>query len=75
MSKVKFKLNYKGVGELLHSSAMESVLMSYANSAAQSAGEGYKAKHMRTRVIVVADTDEANQDNYDNNTLLKKVKR
>lgn len=75
MSKVRFKLNYAGVGELLHSKEMETVLMSTANSAARSAGEGYKAVQMGTRVIVVADTDEANQDNYDNNTLVKKVKR
>lgn len=75
MARVHFEKNFKGISELLHSDEMASVLMSYANSAAQSAGEGYKAKHMRTRVIVVADTDEANQDNYDNNTLLKKVKK
>ena len=75
MSKVHFELNRKGVGELLHSAEMESVLMSYAGAAARSAGEGYKAVQMDTRVIVVADTDEANQDNYDNNTLVKKVKR
>ncbi len=75
MSKVKFVRNHKGIGELLHSKEMEAALMSAANSAARSAGEGYKAVQMDTRVIVVADTDEANQDNYDNNTLVKKVKK
>jgi hypothetical protein len=75
MAKVKFKRNYAGVGELLHSKEMEGALMSYASTAAGRAGEGYKAKQMGTRVIVVADTDEAEQDNYDNNTLLKKVRK
>jgi hypothetical protein len=71
---MQFKLNYQGVGELLHSSAMESVLMSYANATAGRAGTGYKAMQMGTRVIVVTDTDEAAQDNLDNNTLLKAVR-
>jgi hypothetical protein len=74
MAKARFKLNYAGVGELLHSKEMETALMGFANTAAQSAGSGYKAKQMGTRVIVVADSDEAQQDNYDNNTLLKKVR-
>lgn len=74
MSKMKFQLNYEGVGELLHSAAMESVLMGYANAMAGRAGEGFKAVQMGTRVIVVTDTDEAAQDNYDNNTLLKAVR-
>lgn len=74
MSRMQFKLNYKGVGELLHSSEMESVLMSYANATAGRAGEGYKALQMGTRVIVVTDSDEARQDNLDNNTLLKAVR-
>jgi len=74
MAKVKFKLNYAGVGELLHSKEMETALMAAASTAAQSAGAGYKAKQMGTRVIVVADSAEAEQDNYDNNTLLKKVR-
>ena len=68
---IKFELNYKGVGELLHSSEMQSVLMEAADSIATNAGEGYKAVQMSTRVIVVPDTQEAEQDNYDNNTLLK----
>ena len=74
MSKMRFKLNYKGVGELLHSKEMESVLMGYANTVAGNAGDGYKAKQMGTRVIVVADSSKAAQDNLDNNTLLKAVR-
>ena len=68
---IKFELNYEGVGELLKSSEMQSVLMENAQSIASNAGEGYKAVQMSTRVIVVPDTQEAEQDNLDNNTLLK----
>ena len=74
MSKMKFQLNYAGVGELLHSSAMEGCLMGYANTVAGNAGDGYKALQMGTRVIVVTDTEAAAQDNLDNNTLLKAVR-
>jgi len=68
---VTFELNYKGVGELLKSSEMQKVLMESAESIASTAGQGYKAVQMSTRVIVVPDTEEAEQDNLDNNTLLK----
>jgi len=68
---IKFELNYAGVGELLKSSEMQSVLMEAAQGIATNAGEGYKAVQMSTRVIVVPDTEEAEQDNLDNNTLLK----
>ena len=74
MSKVyleKFELNYRGVGNLLHSGEMSNVLMSYASQIADKAGGGYKAKQMKTRVIVVPETPEAESDNYQNNTLLK----
>ena len=68
---IKFELNYEGVGELLKSGEMQSVLMEAAQNIASNAGEGYKAVQMSTRVIVVPDTEEAEQDNLDNNTLLK----
>lgn len=74
MSNIKFKLNYKGVGELLHSRQMQDVLMGYAKQVGGNAGEGYVAKQMPTRAIVVeAYTDEAKEDNLQNNTLLKAV--
>lgn len=68
----KFELNRSGVGELLKSSAMRDVLMNNARQLASDAGVDYKAKVMGTRVIVVGN-ERATQDNYDNNTLLKKV--
>lgn len=68
----KFELNRSGVGELLKSSAMRDVLMNNARQLATDAGVDYKAKVMGTRVIVVGN-ERATKDNYDNNTLLKKV--
>lgn len=68
---IKFELNYKGVGELLHSSEMESVLMEHANQIATNAGDGYQAVQKGTRVIVVPVTKAAEKDNLNNNTLLK----
>ena len=67
----RFELNEKGVGELLHSDVMAGVLMQYAAQVSSTAGAGYKAKQLDTRVVVVADTQDAEQDNYENNTLLK----
>lgn len=68
----KFELNRKGVGELLHSEAMASALMQHAGKVAIRAGSGYEAKQMGTRVIVLV-RESAEQDNYQNNTLLKAV--
>ena len=42
-----------------------------ARQIATQAGVGYKPLMMGTRVIVVSDTEEAEQDNLNNNTLLK----
>ena len=68
----KFELNYKGVGELLHSEAMANVLKQHAEKVATRAGSGYEARQMGTRVIVLV-KESAEQDNYENNTLLKAV--
>ena len=66
-----FELNTKTVGDLLKSEEMRQALMSAASQVAATAGDGYKAKIMSTRVVVFPDTEEAAQDNYENNTLLK----
>ena len=68
----KFELNHKGVGELLHSEAMANVLKQHAEKVATRAGSGYEARQMGTRVIVLV-KESAEQDNYENNTLLKAV--
>lgn len=76
MSSVKFELNKAGVKELLKSQPMVDVLKSYAGQVANRAGDGYDV-HVgpnRANVSVETVTDEAAQDNYDNNTLLKAVR-
>ena len=76
MSSVKFELNKAGVKELLKSQPMVDVLKSYAGQVANRAGDDYDV-HVgpnRANVSVETVTDEAAQDNYDNNTLLKAVR-
>ena len=73
MDKVKFELNYKGVGQLLKSPEMQRVLESYAAGAASRAGKGYKTRVMPTRAVVFADSKSAQKDNLEHNTLLKAV--
>lgn len=69
----RFVLNKKGVGELLKSDEMADALISHAGKVATKAGTGYEVKRMGTRVIVLARSEEAEQDNYENNTLLKSM--
>lgn len=68
---VTFEMDYDAVGDLLKSDEMKNCLMETAAEVASGAGPGYKAVEMSTRVIVVPGTPEAEQDNYENNTLLK----
>lgn len=74
-NKLKFKLNKKGVRELLKSSEMQSVCEDYANRITSICGDGYEAttKTKTTRVIVGIKpvTYKAKRDNYKNNTLEK----
>ena len=71
----KFELNRAGVGELLKSAEMQDVLASYAGSIANAAGDdGYSVYVGRTRANVSVATAEAEQDNFENNTLLKAVR-
>ena len=77
-NKIKFELNYSGVGQLLKSDIMRQCVESYARDIARRCGTGYSydTKMMGTRVIAsaFADTEEAKQDNYDNNTLLRNAR-
>lgn len=79
MSNVRFKLNSKGVQELLKGSAMQSILMEDARSIAGRAGEGYfsETRVYKKRAVgrAYAGTSEAIHDNYENNTLLKALGR
>lgn len=78
MAKVKFKLNYAGVGKLLKSSEMQTVLNGYASKALGRLGDGYETKTFvgfdRAHAIVKAETPEARRENSENNTLLKAVR-
>jgi len=67
----KFKLNYAGVGALLKSTEMQNVLATYASQVKDRAGDGYDVYVGRTRANVSVVTEVAEQDNYENNTLLK----
>jgi len=67
----RFELDRKGVGQLLKSREMQEVLASYAGQVANAAGEGYDVYVGRTRANVSVATEAAEQDNYENNTLLK----
>lgn len=78
MAKMKFKLNYAGVGQLLKGHEMQNVLNSYASGIASKAGSGYEIQSFigfdRAHAIVKADTPEAKRENSENNTLLKAVR-
>lgn len=75
----KFKLNKEGVAELLKSDEMVSVLESYAADVAKDAGPGYEPRtyigkdRAAVSVRVEAATEQAERDNYENNTLLRSI--
>ena len=70
-----FKLNRKGVRELMRSTEMMSVCVEYANQIRDRAGTGYEVNTRvgknRVNAEVFPATFKARQDNYENNTLLK----
>lgn len=69
----RFELNREAVGQLLKSEEMEDILFQAANTIAIRAGDDFEAWHAPTRVVVQARTQKGEQDNLDNNTLLKAV--
>ncbi len=77
MSKVKFELDRGGVRELLRSPEALNICKGYAEQARSRAGEGYEVTTFvganRANASVHAETYEARQDNYNNNTLLKSL--
>ena len=78
MAKNKFKLDYKGVGKLLKSEAMQTVLTEHATNIKNRCGDGYEQDiyigKTRANAMVSATTYQAKKDNMDNNTLLKAVR-
>ena len=76
MAKVKFKLNLKGLNELMKSSEMQAILDDAAAKIAGASGEGYEveAAHPISFVgiaAVHASSAAARRDNDKNNTLQK----
>ncbi|MCO5404434.1 hypothetical protein [Enterococcus faecalis] len=78
MAKMKFKLNYDGVGQLLKSAEMQGVLEEKATAIKNRAGKGYAQDvyvgKTRANAMVYADSYKAKRDNKKNNTLLKAVR-
>ena len=77
MSDFKFELNRKGVRELLKSEEMQEVLMSYAKSVQNRAGEGYSIHVGKNRANVSVQTidDNGMRDNLEKNTLLRSLRK
>lgn len=75
MSSFKFKLDEKGVRQLLKSQEMLNICTQHANEIQQKAGEGYEVStyvgRNRVNASVITATYEAMRDNLENNTLLK----
>lgn len=76
MADFKFELNREGVRELMQSEEMQSVLVSYAKSIKNRAGEGYNVYVGKTRANVSVETkdDDAVKDNLEKNTLLRSLR-
>ncbi len=78
MSRIEFKLNRKGVSELMKSEPMQAILKEKASGIVARCGIGYKSDlHVgrnRANAMVSADTYQAKADNLKNNTILKAVK-
>jgi len=75
---IKFKLNRKGVADLMKSSAMQKVLSKKASEIKGRSGAGYgQDLHVgknRANARVFPESSSAKRDNYKNNTLLKSVR-
>ena len=78
MSKTQFKLNRKGVADLMKSAEMQEVLKGYATGIRNRCGDGYEQDiyvgKNRANAMVWADTFEARRENLKNNTILKAVR-
>ena len=76
MSKIKFELNRDGVKSLMQSPEAQALMLEKAEAIRDRCPDiGYEADVQvgKTRAVamVKAETYEARQDNYENNTLLK----
>lgn len=77
MDNFKFELDGEGVADLMKSSEMQGILNELGAQKASQAGNGYDydvhVHQVRAVANIFPDTEEAAQDNYENNTLLKVV--
>ena len=77
MSNFVFKLNRKGIAELMKSQEMQDVLKKHATTIKDRAGDGYEQDiHVgknRANAMVKAETFKARKDNSKNNTVLRAV--
>lgn len=75
MANVKFKLNLKGLNELMKSSEMQAALIEAGKAVAQSAGADYAAEVHTANWIAISnvypDSIRAAHENFTDNTLLK----
>ncbi|HEN4322756.1 hypothetical protein [Streptococcus agalactiae] len=78
MSSFKFKLDRKGVSDLMKSQPMQDVLKKHATSIKDRCGKGYEQDIFigknRANAKVAAVSHKAKKDVYANNTLLKAVR-
>ena len=78
MSDFKFKLNSKGVRDMLRSQEVQAMLRERAEAIRGRVGDGYEVSTMagktRANASVKASTVKAIIDNKKNNTLLKAVR-
>lgn len=78
MGNIQFKLNRKGVAELMKSEEMQEVLKGYATEITNKCGDGYRQDMYigknRANAMVSAATYQAIADNMRNNTILKAVR-
>lgn len=78
MSNVSFKLDRKGVSELMKSGVMQLILREKAAGIKGRCGDGYEQDiHVgrnRANAMVYAKSNKAKRDNSKNNTLLKAVR-
>ena len=71
---VKFKLNLKGLSDLMKSGEMQSALLEAGEVVAKTAGDGFEAEVHTADYIAIsnvyANSQEAYRENMKNNTLL-----
>lgn len=71
MSKIRFKLNRKGVGELLKSAQMQRVLQDYASRVQGQMGEEFETYIAGTRAVVGSRSRKGDKQAMKGNKLLK----